>query len=308
MKSISLLQLLCAGMLMLTVSINAQDKEYEKKIKKIADDACECTDKISTAIPNDSIVVEINACIRAFIMVDQMAALKPEQIDTTDSLKKNITIYANQDFDEIQSYMNDNCAKVRSLLSSNDVKNKYSMSKNKKALKYYDEGLDYMNAENYDQAIVSFNKAVKEDKKFAFAWDNLGISYRKRGNYKEAIKCYEKSIEIDPDGGMPRQNLPIAYEYLKDYKKAGEAYESLIKFNPKDPEGYYGAGRTFFLEENYEKGVDYMFKAYVMYTEVSSPYVNDAQKYLGAMLSDLQEKGKEDIFMKAAENNGVDVK
>jgi len=308
MKKISLLQLLCAAMLLLSASFYGQDKDHEKKIKKIAEDACECTDKISTAIPKDSIVAEINSCIRAFIMVDQMSALKPEQIDTTDSLTKNITIYADQDFEEIQAYMNDKCTNVRSLLSSNDVKNKYSMSKNKKALQHYNEGLGYMDDEKYDQAIVSFNKAVKEDKKFAFAWDNLGISYRKRGNYKEAIKCYETSLEIDPDGGMPRQNLPIAYEYLKDYKKASEAYENLIKYNPKDPEGYYGAGRTFFLEENFEKGVDYMFRAYVLYTEAKSPFVNDAQKYLGAMLSDLQEKGKEEIFMKAAQKNGVDVK
>lgn len=193
-------------------------------------------------------------------------------------------------------------------MSSNNQLLDYSMSKNKKALAQYEEGVAYEAKEMYDMAIVSYSKAVKIDSKFSFAWDNLGLCYRKRGNYKEAIKCYEKSLELDPKGTMPLQNIAVAYEYLKDYKNSSLTYEKLIALHPDNPEGYFGAGRVFYLNENYEKGVDYMFKAFKLYNETRSPYVSDAQQNLQYYYGDLEKKGKLNIFKDAAKNNKIDIK
>ena len=313
MKLLSL-PLFYIAMFMLTAGAFAQDKEKEQKIKAIGDSACECTFDIPTNIVKDSIVAKINSCIRAHIMVEQLSALNPlidealkAKGDTVVGSGENIVIYADENFDAIQQYMFENCPNIKELLSTNNVERKHSMSKNKKALKYYEEGTAYEVNENYDMAIVSYNKAVKEDPKFAFAWDNLGLCYRKKNNFSEAIRCYEKSLEIDPDGTMPMQNLAVAYDYLKEYKNAGLAYERIIAHDKKNPEGYYGAGRAFYFDGNLEKGVDYMFKAYVLYGEISSPYITDAQNNLGAFYKDLEEKGKLKIFKDAAKKNGVEI-
>jgi tetratricopeptide (TPR) repeat protein len=314
MKLLSL-PLFYIAMFMLTAGAFAQDKEKEQKIKAIGDSACECTFDIPTNIVKDSIVVKINSCITTNILVEQMKAQMgtPEKVINdavaggTDSINRNVVIYADENFDAIQQYMFENCPNIKELLSTNNVERKHSMSKNKKALKYYEEGTAYEVNENYDMAIVSYNKAVKEDPKFAFAWDNLGLCYRKKNNFSEAIRCYEKSLEIDPDGTMPMQNLAVAYDYLKEYKNAGLAYERIIAHDKKNPEGYYGAGRAFYFDGNLEKGVDYMFKAYVLYGEISSPYITDAQNNLGAFYKDLEEKGKLKIFKDAAKKNGVEI-
>lgn len=311
MKLTHLLKLYCfALLLLLSVTGQAQDNS---KIKTIADKACDCSKKINTSLKKDKIIEEINSCINAQTLLSQITAINTEveasakSKDTTGG-KKNYTIVMDENFKEIQAYMFDNCPSVKFLMATNDDANGKSLSKNKKALQYYQEGQDYSTQEKYDMAVVSYNKAVKADPKFVFAWDNLGISYRRLNNYKEAIKCYQKSLEIDPEGTMPLQNIAIAYEYLKDYKQASLHYEKVIKAFPDSPEGYYGAGRTFYIDENYEKGVDYMFKAYLMYTAAKSPYVNDAQTVLASYYKDLKEKNKLDIFNQAAKNNNINVK
>ena len=42
-------------------------------------------------------------------------------------------------------------------------------------------------------------------------------------------------------------------ESRKEYEKAIEAYKEFIKVFPEDPEGYYGIGRIYHLQGNYEK-------------------------------------------------------
>ena len=81
-----------------------------------------------------------------------------------------------------------------------------------------------------------------------------------------------------------------------------------IGVHPDDPEGYFGAGRTYYSMNEYEKGVDNMFKAYILYNDVKSPYVNDALQNLQYYYSDLKEKGKEKIFEDMAEKNKVGLK
>ncbi|NDI98578.1 tetratricopeptide repeat protein [Flavobacterium sp. LaA7.5] len=302
-------------MLIFPIAAIAQDDD---SIKSIGDKACECTKEISTDQVRDSIVNKINSCITTYIFENQMTKVLAQtgelveealstKNDTVVGEGKTITIIADKNFDEIQQYMFENCAAVKLLMFSNNVKSKKSMSKNKKALEYYQEGQNYLAQENYDMAIVSFNKAIKKDSEFAFAWDNLGISYRKRGNYKEAIKCYQKSLEVDPTGKLPLQNLGIAYEYLKEYKKSAEIYDKYIMQYPNDPEGYYGAGRMYYYAGNYAKGIDNAFKAYLMYKEMQSPYISDAQNVISVFYKDLKEKDKLDIFTEAAKNNNIQI-
>lgn len=319
---VNFLRLLMA-VVFLPYAAMAQDKTDtdEKNIIAVAEDACECTREISVSLHKDTIVSKINSCITSAILADQMKVAlgsideilenAVEAGDTTQvaskKKEKNIIIYADENFDEIQAYMRSNCQAVKTLMGSDNMQLKYSMSKNKKALKFYEEGQAYDIRQQYDLALVSYNKAVKADPKFAFAWDNLGIAYRKLGNYKEAINCYKKSLALDPNGRVPLMNSAVAYMLLEDYRLASETYVAFINQHPTDPEGYFGAGKSFYLEEDYAKGVDYMLKAYLMYADAKSPYFNDAQQLVSIYYNDLKEKGKLDIFMEAAKNNNVQI-
>ncbi|MFP9100336.1 tetratricopeptide repeat protein [Flavobacterium sp. RHBU_24] len=309
-----------------TTLVSAQQANQKKFIKKAAKEACTCTDGISSTIGKEEVVEQLNSCITAAIIKQQLYStfndlkdIKKLIKDVKVSVKDGDTtfvvgddtekvIIADKNFREIQDYMMKNCKGLKNLVASNDMLSDKSLSANPEAMKVYHEGEDYFKKQKLEKAAEKFKAAVKLDPEFAFAWDNLGLTYRYMGNYDEALKCYRKSLEVDPYGTMPLQNIAIVYEYKKDYKQAAAAYDKVIEAEPDNPEGYYGAGRAYYFAEDYEKGCDYMFKAYKLYGELKSPYMGDAEKNLGAFWNDLKEKGKENIFNDAAKANGVEIK
>lgn len=278
---------------------------------KILDESCNCIKKIKYDIEKESKIDSINSCITQSILTSQMEIItkdlskiledqKGEIKDTTVVGSKNISIFADKDFDIIQKKLFAECQALKSLLASNNKKSENSVSNKKKALEYYEEGQKLDQNEKYDLAIVQYNRAVKSDPNFAFAWDNMGLCYRKLNRFEEAIKCYKKSLEIEPKGTMPLQNIAVAYEYLKDYKAASETYLKIIQNNPEDAEGYYGAGNAFFSNQDYEKGLDYMFQAYLIYKKTSSPYIHDSETLIGNYYNFLKENNQIDLFNKVA--------
>lgn len=324
-KSSFAIVLLLAACFITSLSFG-QDAKEKKFIKKVAKEACKCSDAISSTIGKEEVVEQLNSCITAEIVKQQMykafndlkdvkklikdAKVSVRNGDTTVLVGKEEekTIIADKNFREIQDYMMKNCKGLKHLVASNDMLSDKSLSKNPEAMKVYNEGEDYFKKQKLDKAAEKFKRAVELDPHFAFAWDNLGLTYRYLGNYDEALKCYKKSLEVDPYGTMPLQNMAIVYEYKKDYNQAAATYAKLIKAEPDNPEGYYGAGRAFYMAEDYEKGTDFMFKAYKIYGEIKSPYMGDAEKTLSMFFKDLKQKGKENIFLDAAKKNDVQVK
>ena len=289
-------------LLLISCTVFSQEKKISKEI---LDSSCECIKKIEYDLDNVSKNDSIKSCIKSSIMIDQMKVLlsKMENIDSLETSNKNITfnIDVDKDLEEIEELLLTDCTYLKDLLMQNNQKHKYSVSTNKKAREFYDEGQKHAAEGKYVLAAVEFNKAVKKDPKFAFAWDNLGICYRKLDRYEEAIKCYKKSLELDPKGNVPLMNMGVAYSLLKDYKSASKVYEKHIEFYPEDAEGFYGAGRMFYLSGNHEKGLENMFQAYWIYKNTNSPYIHDAETSIVAFYKDMKEKGLIDTFEKLDE-------
>jgi len=70
----------------------------------------------------------------------------------------------------------------------------------KTAIETYNEGILAFNAGDIDNAIKSFEKAIKLDEKFAKAYYQLGMSYLNKGVNDKAIACFKKYLELNPDG------------------------------------------------------------------------------------------------------------
>ncbi len=230
--------------------VSAQDED----IKKVSDESCSCISEISLNIEKTEANEKIKSCISTAILSNQIkgdllgqirksvdvSTLSKENDSIVDEDNKDITIIVDKNYDEIEEYLLRNCEKLKILIASDNKEFDNSYSTNKKALKLYDEGVTFFKERNYKKVAPKFKKALKEDKKFGFAWDNLGMCQRQLRDYKEAIKSYNESLNLDPSGRMPLMNIPVVYEYLKDYDKAIKAYKRFSDIYPKDPEGHYG--------------------------------------------------------------------
>jgi tetratricopeptide (TPR) repeat protein len=290
------------------------ENNAKRLLEELSISSCDCIDKISVSNKDSKEVSsEINKCIEEQVNAYQLGS-KLIKIDTT-RLEKEIEILIDNNSEskgfkkyyyEMESYLFENCNALKNKIAVYEKMNSKSMSRNPKALKFYSKGVKEFDKQKFKKAVSLFKKALKVDKEFAFAWDNLGLSYRKLNKYDKAIESYEKSIEIDPYGLMPLQNIAIVYQYKKEFHKAIDTYKKLSKLDNKNPEVYYGIGQIYSLElKNYEKGLDYMCKAYVKYTEQKSPYRVDAEKVISIIYSEMKKNGNEDRFNEILKLNNI---
>lgn len=183
----------------------------------------------------------------------------------------------------------------------------YGKSKNKSAQNFYIIGQDFMDQKNFKLAIESFQLAIKEDPKFVLALDDMGVSYRQLDDYDNAIKYYKKSLEIYPEGNFALMNIGVAYTFKSDYKTAISYYQKLIEYHPDNAEGYFGAGKNYFMLKDDEKALDNIFMAHRIYTNENSEYVKDSEQFIGAIYQRMKSEKKEDLFKKIAEKNNISI-
>jgi tetratricopeptide (TPR) repeat protein len=303
------------------ISQESKKSTSEALLKRLSENGCKCVDSINTYNKTKvEVSQEISKCIDAqtgayqiFSKLTNLDELSKDAEVVDGKKQVNISIDVNENSDDYKKYyyeiereMMANCASLKSKMASNEKQSAKSFSDNQKASEFYSKGLKEAKNENFEKAAEYFEKAVKEDPEFAFAWDNLGINYRRLKKYDEAINAYKKSLEIDPNGLMPLQNIAIVYQYKQEYSKAIEAYEKLKEIDKNNPEVYYGIGNIYATNlNNLEKGLENMCKAYNMYIEQKSPYRTDAENMISVIYGLMKKQGKEEEFNKILKANHI---
>lgn len=282
-------------------------------LKNTGELACSCIDSVHKTANKTSQIKDFANCIDAHVVSYQLAV---KLLATVKSGKKenNIDLVVDKSsraykeaYYEIERWLKDNCQVMNSALSSNDDETSdKSFSENKEARDAYNAGLKPLKEEKYADAIPWFEKAVKIDSVFAFAWDNLAISYRKTNQLEKAEAAYKESLKLDPRGKTALQNLPVVYRLQNKSAEAIEAYKNFLNYYPDDPEVYYGMAFVYLYNLNEtEKALDHMCKAYNLYVQAKSPYRSDAEKFINTVYAQMKKDGKEEAFFKVLKDNHI---
>ena len=261
-------------------------------VKNISMNACDCISKINTE--NNTKNNAIKNCIAASVVENLKTDVTASENDISE-----IQLEASA-YKKIEAYLVENCNALKQLSFTESEEFEHSTSQNVLAQLAYDDGMDYMESDDYENAILKFKKAIEIDPNFAFSWDNLGVCYRKSNQYEEAIEAYKKSLEINPEGRMPLMNIAVTYNLKKEFGEAIIYYNKFITIYKDDPEGYYGLGLILYTNNQQEEGLDNMIHAYTIYSAQNSPYRADAAKKIGYMYNDLKNNDKVEIFNKVA--------
>ena len=283
-------------------------KEAFSKNKILAQNAeitCKCIDSISVNNKNaDDTSKDIKKCIDDNVVGYQTTLKLMATVDAAQDENVNVTIFTNQEsieykkyYYEIERQVMDSCPAIKNVVGVNNKEAEKSISKKSLAIREYNQANEFLRQNDYANALPFFEKAVKIDPEFVFAWDNIGVCYRRLGNYDKSLMAYRMSLKLDPKNLTALQNVPLAYVGKKEYKKAIKAYGDLEKVDKDNPEIYYGMGVVYFenIKDN-EKALENMCKAYILYIAQNSPYRTDAENVIQKLYSEFKQNGQIEKF------------
>jgi len=98
----------------------------------------------------------------------------------------------------------------------------------------------YFDANQGENAIDAYEKALALRPDDANVWTDLGVMYRRSGSPEKAVDAFDRAMHLDPSHEISRFNKGIVlFHDLKDQQGALAAWKQLLALNPdaKSPGG-----------------------------------------------------------------------
>ena len=116
-------------------------------------------------------------------------------------------------------------------------------------------GMCYQNIENFDEALLNFEKAIEKDERLndAYVNYNMGECHRRSGRYSESLEFYKSSINHNNENVLSHayDSMGISYLNLREFKKSVES----LKKADQTKWTFQNLGKAFFGLEDYESAL-----------------------------------------------------
>jgi Flp pilus assembly protein TadD len=119
---------------------------------------------------------------------------------------------------------------------------------------FFETGKSYFEAENYDEAIKYFSKAIKL-KPEADYYHYRGNALDSSGEYGKALVDYSEAIRLNPTEGSYYFDRGNVYDAQKDYRRAAADYTKTIQLVPDEARYYNHRGNSRRLLEDYDNAI-----------------------------------------------------
>ena len=93
------------------------------------------------------------------------------------------------------------------------------------AIRHFQKGNVAFEQRDYQEAILSYHKAIELDSQSAEFHYNLGLAYYSVEHYKHALTSFENAAKLAPDMAETYYNAALVYNKLYDSDKAHKFYK-----------------------------------------------------------------------------------
>jgi len=153
-------------------------------------------------------------------------------------------------------------------------------AQSEKAAAYYKAAQESYKNKNYDDAIKSIDKAIKEDPDYSQAYQLRGNIYFTLKDYETAYLNYCDAIDIDPSKPGNYYSRGNALLALKIYDSALIDYNEAIKLSPNSHIYYNARGNAYYYLREYENALQDYNKSQSLNQAFLSPIFNKGNTYL----------------------------
>ena len=113
-----------------------------------------------------------------------------------------------------------------------------------------DQGFAQSQADNWVEAILSYEEAIRIDPKYGRAYANLGFAHNRLGDHAKAVEVLTEGIARTEDPVLLHRmydSRGFAKSNLKDYQAAIEDFKEALAFNENNPRVFYHMAQSYAL-------------------------------------------------------------
>ena len=106
------------------------------------------------------------------------------------------------------------------------------------------QAIDCLKQKSYQSAIANFKIAIQNNSEMAEAHFYLGLTYFMLNDYKQARLSYQQAIKCEPGDPTVHENLGIVCQLLDQHQDAISAFTYAVALDPKRAESYSRLGNS----------------------------------------------------------------
>ncbi len=123
------------------------------------------------------------------------------------------------------------------------------------------KGGEMLNTSRYEEALVSFDRALMIDSMSVDALNGKGMALNQFGKYEEAITWFDKALEINPDFTNALYNKGVTLSNLGKYEEAITWFGKALEINPDFVDAMYNKADALGELGKYEEALVWTDKA-----------------------------------------------
>ncbi len=106
--------------------------------------------------------------------------------------------------------------------------------------------------EDYKESVLKYKEALQYAPSWPLLWSNLCGSYNRMGDYENGLISGEKAVELDSMFVLGIYNLGHNYQYRGNLSKANEFYLRAINIDSSFSDAYFRLGSNYFFDKEYD--------------------------------------------------------
>jgi len=148
------------------------------------------------------------------------------------------------------------------------------------ALRHYNNGLNYYNANNFDQAIAEFTRAIAIYPEYADAYLGRGNCYDNKDDAETAVEDYKRAGQYDNRYLLFARGYEYASSHVQNYNEAIPILSQCIEQNINTFIAYIMRGNSYLYKNDTKNAINDYTSAIRLNPNIFQPYILRGSTYM----------------------------